>query len=173
MLDKIAKAAWNTALILLILLSVVVISMQISGVNLAVDAQKVAGEPSCLPYEFYLWHKGLDASLQKGDYIVISMPDKGYKIGARPGDRVIKKVAALPGDRVRISGTELYINEKHVDRLWLAKSIDGKKPGDFDADMVLNKDQVFLMGTTKESFDSRYWGPVRRDSIIGRALPLL
>jgi len=39
--------------------------------------------------------------------------------------------------------------------------------------MVLNKDQVFLMGTTKESFDSRYWGPVRRDSIIGRALPLL
>jgi len=126
MIDKIARAAWNTALILLILLSVVVISMQISGVNLAVDAQKLAGEPSCLPYEFYLWHKGLDASLQKGDYIVISMPDKGYKIGARPGDRVIKKVAALPGDRVRISGTELYINENTLIVYGLQKALTEK-----------------------------------------------
>ena len=38
---------------------------------------------------------------------------------------------------------------------------------------ALKLDDVFLMGTTHESFDSRYWGPVKREAIIGYAVPLL
>ena len=91
---------------------------------------------------------------------------------AREGDRIVKKVAAGPGDKVLIQGTELWINDKHADRLWLANSLEGKKAGDFDTRLELEEGQYFLMGTTKESFDSRYWGIVQSESIIGRALPL-
>lgn len=31
---------------------------------------------------------------------------------------------------------------------------------------------MFLMGTTKESFDSRYWGAVNREAFLGYAIPL-
>jgi conjugal transfer pilin signal peptidase TrbI len=160
------------ASMVLIFLAALVIAMRVSGIHIGVDAQKIAGEPACLPFTAYLWHAGMDGAPRKGDFIVISMPYTGYHVGAREGDRVIKKIAGMPGDRITIKGTEVYINGALVDRLWLAKSLDGKKPGDFDVDITLKRNQFFLMGTTKESLDSRYWGPIKSSSIIGSALPL-
>ena len=109
-----------------------------------------------------------------GHYVLARMPATGLGVGARPGDRIVKRVRAVAGDTVKVEGTELYINGKHQDndRLWLAKSIPGKEPGDFDREVTLGDGELFLMGTTRESFDSRYWGPVKREAILGSAIPL-
>lgn len=135
------------------------------------DVQRLI-EPACMPSLVYVWRpekSGFKPAI--GEYVIARMPNSGFSVGAHEGDRIVKKVAAGPGDKVLIQGTELWINDKHADRLWLANSLEGKKAGDFDTRLELEEGQYFLMGTTKESFDSRYWGIVQSESIVGRALP--
>ncbi len=148
-------------------------AIKASGYRLDFDVQRVIGAPHCLPSFLYLSRMRVDHAPHRGDYVVARMPDSGMTVGAREGTRILKAVAGVPGDHIRIAGTELYINEMHRDRLWLAKSLPGRQPGDFDTDRVLQEGEYFLMGTTKESFDSRYWGPIREDAILGYARPLL
>ena len=173
------KSHWKTGLLWflaadVVALALVVLGLQLTGIRLGLDVQKLIGEPACMPSLVYLWRKtDLTVTPKTGDYVVALMPKTGITAGARAGDRIVKKVMAVSGDRVRIEGTELWINEVHTDRLWLAKSLPGREVGDFDRDAVLGEGDVFLMGTTHESFDSRYWGPVKREAIIGYAVPLL
>jgi conjugative transfer signal peptidase TraF len=37
---------------------------------------------------------------------------------------------------------------------------------------ALADDELFLLGRSDASFDSRYFGPIRRTAVIGRAIPL-
>lgn len=153
-------------------LGFIVLGLWLLGAHIGLDVQRLIGQPACMPTTVYLWRNGMAGPPKVGEYVVARMPDRGYAIGARPGDRIVKKIMAVAGDQVKVSGTELFINGKHVDRLWLAKSIPGKAPGDFDVDITLREGQLFLMGTTQESFDSRYWGAIEREQIIGSAIPL-
>lgn len=157
----------------IVAIALLVVGLHMSGLRIGLDVQRLIGEPACMPSLVYLWHSPDRATPKKGDYVVALMPDTGLGVGARKGDRIVKKVMAVEGDRVRIEGTELWINDEHADRLWLAKSIPGKAPGDFDRDSVMVEHEIFLMGTTQESFDSRYWGTLSRDAVIGYAIPLL
>lgn len=156
-----------------VLLALVVLALNVSGFRVGLDAQRLIGQPACMPSLVYLWSKTDGNPPARGDYVVARMPKTAFGVGGREGDRIIKIVMGVPGDSIRISGTELWINGKHTDRLWLAKSLPGKTVGDYDVQIVLGEHQYFVMGTTKESFDSRYWGPINREAIIGSALPLL
>lgn len=148
------------------------LGLWLTGYRIGVDVQRLVGEPACMPSLFYLWKPGMPQEPKVGDYVLVRMPRSGLPVGAREGDRIVKKVAALAGDSVKVHGTEMWINEVHTERLWLAKSLPGKQPGDFDAEYILQDGQMFLMGTTKESFDSRYWGVVNREAFLGYAIPL-
>lgn len=154
-------------------LALVVLGMRLTGVRLGIDAQRLIGAPACMPSLLYTWSRTSGGPYTKGEYIVALMPETPFHVGGRPGDRIIKIVMGVPGDTIRIQGTELWINGEHTDRLWLAKSLPGKTVGDYDTEMVLPPGQYFVMGTTHESFDSRYWGPLHREAIIGTARPLL
>lgn len=147
-------------------------AMRMNGYQFALSGTLI-GEASCLPYTLYFVRLRTPEQVKRGDYVVISMPETDFDVGPKPGENVLKRVSGLGGDHVRIEGTEMWINGLHRDRLWLAKSLPGRQPGDFDADYTLGDDQVFLLGSTQESFDSRYWGPVTTASIIGTATPLL
>lgn len=150
----------------------IALGLWLTGIRIGVDVQRLIGQPACMPSLIYLWKPGMHQPPKIGDYVLARMPNTGLGVGAREGDRIVKKIVALTGDTVKVQGTELYVNGQHTDRLWLAKSIPGKKPGDFDAEYTLKEGQLFLMGTTKESFDSRYWGAVNREAFLGYAIPL-
>lgn len=156
----------------LVAIALIVVGLLLTGIRIGVDVQRLIGEPACMPSLVYLWQKAGQVEPKVGDYVVARMPSTGMAVGAREGDRIVKRVMAAPGDAVRIEGTELWINDKHTDRLWLAKSLPGKAIGDFDRNMKLKSGEFFLMGTTQESFDSRYWGTIQREAIIGYAIPL-
>lgn len=150
----------------------IVLALRLSGIQLALSGSLI-GEPSCLPYTFYMIRMRAPETLERGQLVVARMPDTGLGVGPEPGRKLVKIVSGLAGDHVRVKGTELYINQMHRDRLWLAKSLPGQQPGDFDRDQVLNDSEVFLLGSTKESYDSRYWGPLPKSEIVGAAYPLL
>lgn len=150
----------------------IMLSLWLLNARVGIDVQRLIGQPACMPSLVYLWKPGMPQPPKIGDYVLARMPKTGLGVGAREGDRIVKKVRAVAGDSIKIVGTELWINGKHADRLWLAKSIPGKAPGDFDAEYTLKDGQLFLMGTTQESFDSRYWGVVNREAFLGYAIPL-
>ena len=83
-----------------------------------------------------------------------------------PHDRFIKHVAALGGDVVCASGAEVSINGRLLAMRSTADS-QGRRLQDWQGCHRPRRDEFFLLGDTPDSFDSRYWGPVRRSQIEG------
>ena len=91
-----------------------------------------------------------------------------------PAQFYVKRVAGEPGDHLRISQGMLFINDKHVG---LSNAV-GKIVYDLPpvAGAIPPKTEVtvpdgcyFVLGdNSANSFDSRFWGSVPRQNIIGR-----
>jgi signal peptidase I len=80
----------------------------------------------------------------------------------------VKRVVAVPGDRVQIRDGQLYVNDEVVDYDY-DKIMDG---GIAENELTLGADEFFVMGDNcNNSEDSRSGniGPVTRDMIDGRA----
>lgn len=154
--------------------SCVAIALFLQGsYRIGFDVQRIVGDPSCLPEAIYLIDYRVKRAPVVGDYVVAIMPETGESVGAKKGTKIIKKVIGVPGDKIKVSGLDFWVNGEHAGRLWLAKSIPGKKPGDFDNEHQLGENEFFLVGTEKESFDSRYWGALDGSQIIGYSHPLI
>jgi signal peptidase I len=102
--------------------------------------------------------------IRRGDIIVFKRPasftDKTVK-------DLIKRVIGLPGDTVEGRGGAVWVNGKQLPERYLQPNV---KTTDFDPVRV-GVDNYFVMGDNRpESFDSRFWGTVEREQIIGRAL---
>jgi signal peptidase I len=94
---------------------------------------------------------------QRGDVIV-------FRVNA-DSDLLIKRVIGLPGDRVEIRNGQVFINGQHLDEPYLAPSIYGDY-GPVDVPPLY----VFVLGDNRGfSNDSRAFGPLSLESVIGRA----
>ena len=95
--------------------------------------------------------------------------------GARPffpdGTPMVKILAAVPGDRVAIDarGTITVNGERVGAGLPLAGAAGASR---FEGRATLGRGRYWFMGTDPSSFDSRYWGTVGDEQIIGRARAL-
>ena len=95
-------------------------------------------------------------------------PARGEVIVFRsPQDRstfFIKRIIGLPGDEITIENNEISVNGRQLQEKYLSPNI--KTAGSFD--IKLGEDEYFVLGDNRyNSFDSRNWGLLRRDKIIG------
>jgi len=79
---------------------------------------------------------------------------------------LIKRVVAVGGDTIESRGDTLFVNDKPVDEPYRKTS----SLGGAVTRMTIAPDQVFVMGDNRtNSGDSRVFGPIGEDRIVGRA----
>ena len=86
-------------------------------------------------------------------------------------ENFIKRVVATPGDTLRIEDGTPIVNGEPLDQSdWTLRPCAGAGCT-FDEEVTIPPDHYFMMGDNRgESQDSRFWGPVPRDWIVGKAI---
>lgn len=122
---------------------------------------------------------------RRGDVMVFRFPQE-------PSVNFIKRVVGLPGDRIRYEGKQLYINDEPIpkelleegpakapDELLLEERLgevnhriynNPQDPGPQIRELEVPEGHYFTMGDNRDhSNDSRYWGFVPEENIVGKA----
>ena len=80
-------------------------------------------------------------------------------------EKIIKRIIGLPNDTVAIKDGDIYINNEKVEDKY-AYGITS----DYDR-ITLDEDEYFILGDNRLiSKDSRYFGPVNKDDIMGEVI---
>ena len=130
--------------------------------QIAIDPQN----NQCLPpYRIYLVDKFDKTPVRGEPFAFTSQYIREYGKG-------IKMVDAVAGDVVSVTSEETTVNGSMVgEELRLAKE-SGHSEKELTRTGIIPEGRIWLMGRTKLSFDSRYWGSVPTEHILGRAYPL-
>ncbi|MBE7706049.1 MAG: signal peptidase I [Cyanobacteria bacterium SIG30] len=129
-----------------------------------------------------------DRELKRGDVIVFYPPDEillqdKWSIFARltgifcKDIAYIKRIVAVGGDKFEIKqdkngNSYVYINDKQIDEPYVLKNTNWPDctSDKFCGPFVVPKDNYFMMGDNRaNSLDSRFWGFLPKDRIVGRA----
>ena len=106
---------------------------------------------------------------RRGDIIVFVFPED-------PGKDFIKRVIAVPGDTVKIRDKVVFLNGEPLDETYVryadGSTVDGfVRSRDNMPKVTVPPGKYFVMGDNRDrSYDSRFWGFVDEDAIIGKAL---
>jgi len=98
----------------------------------------------------------------RGDVVVFRYPQD-------PSKFFIKRIIALPNEKIKIDGTNVMITmtdgtEMTLDEPYIELQRESQ------TEMTLGSDEYFVMGDNRlASLDSRIWGPLKKDMITGRA----
>ncbi len=97
---------------------------------------------------------------ERGDVVVFHYPlqdDRDF----------IKRIIGLPGEKVTIHDSRVYINGNLIDEPYIENWCRGKS---CDGEWQIGEDEFFVLGDNRgASKDSQDFGPVGREYLVGRA----
>lgn len=156
-------------------LSIAVVSVMILGIGLFVKLPvKVIYNPTdSAPRGYYLV---VNSAIQKGDYVLANIPEEAKTLAAKRqylpiNIPILKPVAAGYGEHICVKNHQVFINGKAAAKL-LERDSRGRILMPWAECRSLLREFFLLSTYSPYSFDSRYFGPVDRQMIIGKAVPL-
>jgi signal peptidase I len=116
---------------------------------------------------FFSWR-----DVREGDIVVFSHPPLDQC--GEPGGDLVKRVIALPGQTIYSSGNSIYIDGRLLAEPYLPH-YDPFGPPIPDASRQhpyrVPSGEFYVLGDNRaDSCDSRYWGPIKGSSIVGKVV---
>jgi signal peptidase I len=106
---------------------------------------------------------------ERGDIVVFDTPERArQQCGA--GGTFVKRIVGLPGEVVNVSGEgQVTIDGRELEEPYVEPGRRGGQSGRW----VVRDDQYFMLGDNRrQSCDSRIWGPLDEDNIIGEVFAI-
>jgi len=101
----------------------------------------------------------------QGDIIVFQPPAELQRRGYPQDQAFIKRIIGIPGKILKVSNGQVYLDGQPLKEDYIAEPANQPFPP-----VQIPEDQYFVMGDNRnDSNDSRYWGFLPRQNIIGRA----
>ncbi len=132
---------------------------------------------------FFVKGQSMEPNFKDGDYLIIDelsyrlrMPERGevivFKYPNDTSQRYIKRIIGLPGEKVSIQNDKITIaDQQGVKTLNESGYLSSSIFTTGNLDVTLGFDEYFVLGDNRSfSSDSRAWGLVPRQDIIGRVL---
>ncbi|MEY2424478.1 MAG: signal peptidase [Actinomycetota bacterium] len=118
------------------------------------------------------------STLEVGDRVLVNKRNRDANVGdvvvfhRPPGEEaakikdLIKRVIAVEGQTVSARDGKLYVDDKPLDEPYL----DAGTETVMDHPIRVDRGEIFVMGDNRsQSRDSRFFGPIKKSSIIGHA----
>ncbi len=131
---------------------------------------------------FFVRGQSMEPAFENGDYLIVDQisyrfgdPQRGEVVVFRypnaPAHRYIKRIIGLPGETIEIEEGLVTIYSQNNSQILLDES-DYLFP-DIDTsgeiNITLTENEYFVLGDNRPaSADSRRWGPLTREDIVGR-----
>src|SRR5580658_4649711 len=115
---------------------------------------------------FFSWH-----DIREGDIVVFSHPPLDHCGGSQEGD-LVKRVIALPGQTIYSSGNHIYVNGRLLAEPYLPENDPlGLPIASRQHPYRVPAGEFYMLGDNRGiSCDSRYWGPIKGSSMIGKVV---
>jgi signal peptidase I len=103
---------------------------------------------------------------ERGDIIVFKAPPR-VRSACNASGTFIKRIVGLPGETLSMHAGRLFVNGVPLAEPYLRPAFRGAESGSWGP---VPRNAYFVLGDNRGmSCDSRRWGAVPRDNIIGRA----
>ena len=105
-----------------------------------------------------------DHAISKNDIILFESPQNDGKLW-------IKRVIALPGEEVKIETGKIYVNSQELHEKYVTPENNIKVTPKIEKTITLGNDQYYVLGDNRDnSYDSRFFGPIKKSSIKAKVV---
>ena len=184
-------AEWTVTILLLVfgtatLLQAFVVPTSSMEDTVLIGDHMIVDKLAFSPHSAFAGHLLPYTEVKRGDIIVFKYP-------VNPKENYVKRVIGVPGDRIHLSNRELYLNGRKMsepyvvhkmpypneyrdnfplappDGLVMERGMEMLQTNVQNGDLVVPPGYYYAMGDNRDnSLDSRYWGLVPRENIVGK-----
>lgn len=130
----------------------------------------VTPDPKCIPGDLFVFARKApdEIRFERGETYLFRWQ---AQVGPGVGAPIVKKLAAMPGDHVRVAADGVWIN----DVLWgpVSEAVFTKMGMSAEKvfrEFTVGEDEYLMLGTLPATFDGRYTGPVTKKAFYGHVL---